>query len=50
MLIINQGEIEARAQKEFLKELNIKFQELGEIKSPFFEYKNKRFGFIIRKN
>ena len=50
MLIINQGESEAETQKALLKELNLKYKELGEIKSEFFEYKNKRFGFLIIKS
>jgi len=47
MLIINQGEKEAEIQKELLKKLNIPYQYLGEIKSNFFEYQNKRFGYLI---
>jgi len=50
MLIINQGESEAETQKALLKELNLKYKELGEIKSEFFEYTNKRFGFLIIKS
>lgn len=49
MLIVNQGENEALIQKEMLEKLNIPYRELGEIKSEFFEYQNKRFGFMVRK-
>ena len=49
MLIINQGEKEAEAQEKLLKVLNIKYVSLGEIKNDFFEYKNKRFGFLVKK-
>ena len=49
MLIINQGELEAKAQKELLNELNIKYLELGEVESEYFKYQNKRFGFLIKK-
>lgn len=50
MLIVNQGESEARIQKELLEKLNINFVELGKIKSEFFEYKNERFGFLVEKH
>lgn len=50
MLIINQASLEAEAQKELLDKLNIPYKELGEVKSEFFEYKNQRFGFLIKKN
>ena len=49
MLIINQGELEAQEQKILLESLDIPFEFKGEIKSKFFEYKNKRFAFIIKK-
>ena len=49
MLIINQGEEEASAQKKLLLKLGIDFLELGEVKSEFFEYKNNRYGFLIKK-
>ena len=49
MLIINQGEKEAQIQKELLEKLGIKFLELGKIESEFFEYKNERFGFLIKQ-
>ena len=50
MLIITQGEIEANTQKEFLRRLNIKFTDLGEIKSKYYKYKHQRFGFLIKKD
>ena len=49
MLIINQGEKEAIEQKLLLDNLQIPYTELGIIKSEFFEYKNIRYGFLIRK-
>ena len=49
MLIINQGENEAKVQENLLKNLNINFTPLGEITSENFEYQNKRFGFLIKK-
>ncbi len=49
MLIINQGANEAKIQKELLQKLDISFVELGKIESEFFEYKNERFGFLIKK-
>ena len=49
MLIINQGEAEYEVQKQFLDKLGIQYRELGEIQSKYFEYKHKRFGFLIKK-
>ena len=49
MLIINQGKEEFEFQKKILKNLGIPYQDLGEIKSEYFEYKNKRFGVLVKK-
>ncbi len=49
MLIINQGEEEAKVQKELLDRIEASYEELGEVKSEFFEYKNKRYGFLVKK-
>ena len=49
MLIVNQGEKERDIQKELLDSLNIPYNELGEIESEFFAYKNKRYGFYCKK-
>ena len=49
MLIINQGEIEAETQKNLLDKLKIPYKYLGEIKSSYFEYQNKRYGFLVTK-
>ena len=49
MLIINQTESEAKAQKELLDKLNISYQELGEIASNYFQYNYTRYGFLIKK-
>ena len=38
MLIINQGEIEAELQREFLEKLNVSYKFLGKIKSSYFKY------------
>ena len=50
MLIVNQGEEEARIQKDMLNKLNVKHIELGEIKSKYLEYKYKRFGYLIKND
>ena len=50
MLIINQGEIEEKVQEELFKKLNIPYEKLGEIRSNFFEYKNSRYGFLVKKS
>ncbi len=49
MLIINQIESEMNIQKELLDKLNFKYEYLGEIKSSSSLFKEKRFGFIIKK-
>ncbi len=49
MLIVNQGEKERIAQKCMLEKSNIPYEDLGLINSEFLEYKNERYGFIIRK-
>ena len=49
MLVVNQGEKERDIQKELFDKLNIPYQELGEIKSESFSYKNKRYGFLCKK-
>lgn len=50
MLIINQGEMEALEQKNLLEKNKLAYKELGEVLSTHFEYKFKRFGFLVRKN
>lgn len=49
MLIINQGEEEKEIQKRMLEKEGYYFEFLGEIKNQYFEYRNKRFGFLIQK-
>ena len=49
MLIINQGEEEALEQENLLKTLKISYTSLGEVENEYFEYKNKRFAFLVRK-
>ena len=49
MLIVNQGESEQQIQEELLKNCNIPYISLGEINSNYFQYKNKRYGFLINK-
>lgn len=49
MLIVNQGEKEANIQKQLLEELNIPFEYRGAVQSPFFQYQNKRYAFLVKK-
>ena len=49
MLIVNQGETEAQKQKEMFDKLGVEYVDLGEVKSEYFQYKHKRFGFLVRK-
>ena len=49
MLIINQGDLEAETQKILFEKLNIKYSDLGEVTSKAFQYKHKRFAFIVKK-
>lgn len=49
MLIINQGEKEADIQREMLKELNIKYNSIGIVKSNNLTYNYDRYAFLIRK-
>ncbi len=48
MLIINQGEKERDIQKQILINSKTHFEFLGEIKNEFYQFENKRFGFIVR--
>lgn len=49
MLIINQGEEEYCEQKRLLEVLKIPYQDIAEIESEYFQYKNKRFGVLVKK-
>ena len=49
MLIINQGEDEAAEQELLFQKLSIPYKNCGELKSDFFEYKHKRFGWLVVK-
>ena len=49
MLIINQGESEAAAQKKLLDSLKIKYEEKGIVKSDFLQYKNDRYAFLTNE-
>ena len=49
MLIINQGEEEAKIQQQLLESQNISYKPLGVIKSNFYEFKNQRYGFVVKK-
>ena len=49
MIIVNQGEKERDIQKELLLEQDIYFEFLGEIKNKYYNFENKRFGFLIKK-
>lgn len=48
IFIINQGESEYEAQKSLCEKLSIDYIELGKIESIFFEYRNPRYGIIIK--
>lgn len=48
VFIINQGAIEYEEQKRLCNSLNIVFEELGEVKSEFFDY-TARFALIIKR-
>lgn len=50
MLIVNQCEDEMEEQKKLLNELNIPFEYKGEVQSKYFEYRNKRYAFVVRKS
>lgn len=47
IFIINQGEAEYETQKELCQKLNIEYTPLGEVKSEFFNYK-QRYGILIK--
>ena len=49
MLIVNQGQNEAQVQKQLFEKLDINFEFLGKIQNKFFEFKNDRFGYLIKK-
>ena len=49
MLIVNQGEKERDVQKDLLLKLGVEFEFLGEIKNDFYQFENKRFGFLVKK-
>ncbi len=49
MLIINQGEKEKEIQKKMLEKMDGDFEFLGEIKNSYYEYNNKRYGFLVKK-
>lgn len=49
MLIVNQGENEAKIQENLLLKFNISYEYIGEIKDNYNLFKNKRFGFLIYK-
>ena len=49
MIIINQGENEKEIQKQMLEKSGVDFEFLGEIKNEFYNFENKRFGFLVRK-
>ena len=48
MLIINQGQFEAKEQERLLKELQIPYKYKGKVMSSYYEYKNERYGFLIK--
>ena len=48
MLIINQGEEEAKAQINLLENAKINYKSLGLVESDFYEYNYQRYGFLIK--
>ena len=49
MLIVNQGEQEAKIQQTLLDRTGLKYKFLGEIKSSIELFKNPRYGFLVLK-
>ncbi len=49
MLIVNQGEEEAEIQKILFEKSGILYEPLGRILSDCLEFKNNRYGYIVRK-
>ena len=49
MFIVNQGEEEAEIQRALLEKLKIPYEFLGTISSKALEFKNLRYGYIIKK-
>ncbi len=50
MLIINQGDEEAEIQKALLDKLGIPYESLGVVSSKALEFKNLRYGFIVKRD
>ncbi len=50
MFIVNQGEEEAEIQRALLEKLKIPYEFLGTISSKALEFKNLRYGYIIKKD
>lgn len=48
LLVVNQGEEEARLQRELFDRLGLSAQTLGRIESPLSPFKRERFGFLFR--
>ena len=49
MLIINQGETEAKIQKQYFTKLELNYKEMGLVPNEFVEYKHKRYAFLLKK-
>lgn len=49
LLIINQGEYEAKIQKELLDNLIISYKDLGLVTSKYFQYNHKRYAILVEK-
>ena len=49
MLIVNQGEQEAKIQQTLIDRTGLKYKFLGEIKSSIEIFKNPRYGFLVSK-
>ena len=50
MFIVNQGEEESEIQRALLEKLKIPYEFLGTISSKALEFKNLRYGYIIKKD
>ncbi len=49
LFVINQGEVEYQIQTKLCSKLNIKYTEIGEVKSDFANYKYPRYAILIKK-
>jgi SAM-dependent methyltransferase len=50
MLIVNQGDAEAEVQQQLLDAAAITARPLGELRSPFSPFRNKRMGWLVQRS